>query len=358
MSAVVRHVAAQSVPLSVLARTAVPAVSSTLAPAIGSAAPRVCPKPDASMAPKLRLDIPKFAVPVSRATPHQPTPTVPVTRNVFAKLEGHNPSGSIKDRPVMRCVEGMLESGTLKPGGTLALCTSGSAGVALLRAQEILLTKGISINVKIFMPEAYTKKVTPAKIKRTEGVFLEDVEAEHLTSPWRSLCPLDLTFVDVLARMRVLAENHGWAILEQHYDDNNMNSHEDTAAELIRQVRSLTDVVCTTGTGGTAAGLRKFLPPHVTVHSRPAESGTIDGLTDVRRYDNFCKPEELEGYCAASPFDPCRAAEQQQELKEKHNIVAGPSSGAAFYLAKELASEDPNRVVAFISADGQRFESE
>jgi len=287
---------------------------------------------------------------------HDATPTVQVLNNVFAKLEGHNPSGSVKDRPVLRCVDGMVESGLVKNGSTIALATSGSAGLALLRAQEILLSKGISINVKIFMPQAYTTKSTPSKIIKTEGVVVEDIEAANAAgaaSPSRSLCPVDANFVDSLARMRVLAQENDWKILEQHYDDNNMLSHEGTALELLAQVPDLTDVVCTTGTGGTAAGLRKFLPAHVTVHARPAESGTIDGLTDVRRYDNFCRPEELEGYTQSAPFDPSRSAAQQTVLREEHNIVAGPSSGAAFYLAKEIAQDDASKRVAFISADGR-----
>ena len=50
--------------------------------------------------------------------------------------------------------------------------------------------------------------------------------------------------------------------------------------EILQQCPDVTDVVVSTGTGATAAGLRKFLPTHITIHSRPAKSGTIEGLTD------------------------------------------------------------------------------
>merc|ERR550514_2313519 len=105
-----------------------------------------------------------------------------------------------------------------------------------------------------------------------------------------------------------------------------MLAHESTAVELMEQCPEVTDVVCTTGTGGTAAGLREFLPGHVTVHARPAMSGTLDGCTDVRRYDNFCDPSLLEGY-ASEFFCPEEAQEHQQKLKDRYGLEGGPSSG-------------------------------
>lgn len=148
-----------------------------------------------------------------------------------------------------------------------------------------------------------------------------------------------------------LAKEHGWAILDQHFDINSMHAHQSTAEEIFKQLPTITDVVCTTGTGGTAAGLRKYLPAHVNVHARPAKPGAIDGITDVRRYDNFCDVGLLEGF-EDNFFDKTESVETQKELKTFYNITAGESSGAAFALAKEISSKNPKAHVVFIAADG------
>lgn len=276
---------------------------------------------------------------------------------MHAKLEGTHAGGSVKDRAVGHCVFGMLSSGKLKPGGTLAICTSGSAGVSVLHAQKNLLKKGISINVKIFMPRAYLPKAEPTKIANSPGVEVVDPESQAAIDAdtgmaTSQLCPIDALFIDVLAQMKVYAQERDWAVLDQHYDVNGMLSHETTAKELMEQLPGITDVVCTTGTGATAAGLREYLPEHVTVHARPSESGGIAGLCDVRRYSNFCNTDRLEGYTEGF-FDPAVADAHKAELKSEHGIETGPSGGATFALAKKVVEANPSAQVVFICADGK-----
>merc|ERR1719359_401361 len=101
---------------------------------------------------------------------NQPTPMMQLSPNLYAKLEGFQAGGSIKDRAVMHCTVGMLESGKLKPGDTLCLCTSGNAGRSLLHVQEQLAKKGIEIRVKVFMPRRYLTRDQPKAIAETHGV--------------------------------------------------------------------------------------------------------------------------------------------------------------------------------------------
>jgi len=91
----------------------------------------------------------------------------------------------------------------------------------------------------------------------------------------------------------------------------------------------------------------------VTVHSRRSQSGVIDGLSDVNRYDNFCDPTSLHGYDQNGFFEKDAAMEHQLELLEKHQIVSGPSSGAAYWLAREVKAQKPEAKIAFISACGK-----
>lgn len=131
------------------------------------------------------------------------------------------------------------------------------------------------------------------------------------------------------------ARERGWKMLHQHHDASCLAGHESTAAEIMEQCPGVTDVVCTTGTGSTAAGLRAYLPANVRVHARPAESGVIEGLTDVRKYTNYCSADVIEGY-EKCHFDPEIATKHQRELESVYGIVGGASSGAAFWLAKEV----------------------
>merc|ERR1719353_1621783 len=94
------------------------------------------------------FNLPTQQEPAKAVALQQLTPLMQVEPNLHAKLEGVNAGGSIKDRAVMQCTMGMLESGKLKPGDTLAVCTSGNAGRSLLHVQDMLRKSGTSINVK------------------------------------------------------------------------------------------------------------------------------------------------------------------------------------------------------------------
>merc|ERR1719162_569382 len=291
------------------------------------------------------------------------TPLMQLEAGLFAKMEGFHAGGSIKDRAVMQCTEGMLKNGKLKPGDTLCVSTSGNAGRSLLHVQKKLAAKGIEIKVKIFMPKRYLTRDVPSAIAETEGV--DTVHGNRHSSFYaiphdgemsRFLHGLDGEFMDCQEMMVALAKEHGWAILDQHFDINSLHAHESTADELMKQLPSITDVVCTTGTGGTASGLRHYLPSHVNVHARPAKPGAIDGITDVRRYSNFCDVNLLEGF-GNNFFDKDESVDHQKELLSDYNITAGESSGAAFALAKEIVAKNPSAQVVFIAADGHTNEA-
>ena len=144
-----------------------------------------------------------------------------------------------------------------------------------------------------------------------------------------------LRFRDVLARTHSLSTENDWTILDQHYDPNSYLAHKSTADEILRDLPDVTDVVVATGTGATAQGLREFLPDSVTVHARRTQSGTVDGLTDVSLYNNFCDVGELEGYMTEGYFTIPDAEKGREELREK-GIHAGLSSGASYWLAQQV----------------------
>jgi len=278
------------------------------------------------------------------------TPIMEVEPGVWGKLEGYNFSGSIKDRAMMSMVLKMFERGDLKNGSTLTLVTSGSAGVSLALIQRALAEDcGVDLKTIIMMPKAYEKKAVAQKLLGDHQVpaFYDAPDATENCQ----LLFLDGIFMDVMQQGKQLSSQNGYQVLDQHFDINSMMAHKSTAAELLVQMPDVTDVCVATGTGATAAGLRAFLPAHVTVHSRASEAGKIDGLSDISRYDNFCDENLLAGY-RNDLFSAEVATDHQQLLKDKHGVEAGMSSGATLWLARQVKQEKPEANVAFISACG------
>lgn len=278
------------------------------------------------------------------------TPITEIDPGVWAKLEGFNFSGSIKDRAVMNMVLNMFADGKLKNGSTLVLVTSGSAGLSLSLVQKALAEDcGVDLRTIIIMPKAYQKKVACQRM-------IEAGVATHYDKPdpeaSSQLLLLDGIFMDVMKEGKALAANNGYSVLDQHYDINSMLGHKSTALELLAQMPDVTDVVCATGTGATAAGLRTFLPADVQVHSRASESGAIDGLSDINRYDNFCDASELADY-RDGKFDKEIAIAHQSELLADHELSCGMSTGATMWLARQVKARKPEAKVAFISACGR-----
>lgn len=311
--------------------------------------------------PVPELSVPEVLVPEVSQAPattelptvnvvEQATPLMLVRPNLYAKLEGLNGGGSIYDRAVMKCTMGMLETGELKLGGTLCLRTSGNAGRSLLHVREKLAKRGIDIKVKLFMTRRYLTRDRRGCSSWRQGLAIHSMP--HAGKMSHLLRGLDSRFMDLSELMGKLVEKHSWSTLDLHHDVNSLHAHQSTAEELMNQLPFVTDVVCTTGTGGTASGLRKYLPAHVNVHARPAKPGEMDGITDVRCFSNFCDASLLKGF-ATRFFDKKECIDNQKELQAVYNIKAGESSGAAYGLAKDILKENPRAQVVFICPDGQ-----
>ena len=81
-------------------------------------------------------------------------------------------------------------------------------------------------------------------------------------------------------------------------------------------------------------------------------SGTVDGLTDVNRYNNFCDASSLAGYNCGEFYQTDDALMYQEKLLHEHNIKGGHSSGACYWLADQVRQQDPDAKIAFVCADG------
>jgi cysteine synthase len=291
------------------------------------------------------------------------TPVVEIEPGIHAKLEGVNPSGSHKDRALTALFLNHFVTGTLKPSGlSISIVTSGSAGRSLAEFHKAIskINHDFDVHLNIIIPLAYIDKPGPASIVQMEGVRIYRNGLDEFIFRTRNikrkkgsinLIFEDSTFQETLSRAGAAAKENNWIVADQHNDASGLHAHASTARELESQVPGLTDVICTTGTGATAAGLTTYLSPDIRVHSRPAMSGTIEGLTDIRHYANYCDSDQLVGY-GKGFFLEDDATECQDTLLSNYDIQAGPSSGSCFWLAKKIKEEYPDKKLAIICADG------
>ena len=279
------------------------------------------------------------------------TPIIKLEENLYMKLEGHNPSGSIKDRPISNMIYNLMINNQLKSNKTMCIVSSGSAGMSLYNINKIINN---NMNIVIAMPYKYHTNDIPKKLIDKKDVKVcysyKNVIRSIKKNPGKVyILLLDDIFINIVDKMKIVSEKNQWIKLDQHYNKDCMNTHSKTCKEIIDEFPDVTDVVCSTGTGGTAAGLIKFLPKHVKVHSRATTSGEIDGLGDVEKYDNFCDQSKIHGYHKTN-FTIKDAKYNQDLINRKYDLKVGQSTGASHWLANCIIN--PNKKVLIISPDG------
>ena len=182
------------------------------------------------------------------------TPLVPVTLfrddlpevEVLAKMEGLNPGGSLKDRPVLRMLLAALADGRLHPGKTILDSSSGNAGIAYAMTGQI-----IGLPVEIVIPDNASTERKKRLLAHGARLVLTD-----------ALQGYDEALREV--RRRYEADPDRYFFCDQYSNDDNWRAHyETTAAEILEQTSGrITHVVVGVGTGGTVTGLGRRLKEH------------------------------------------------------------------------------------------------
>lgn len=270
--------------------------------------------------------------------------------NIYLKLEGYNPSGSIKDRTISNMIINISEQ-KLRDKPTV-IVSSGSAGLSLYHVYNNynLMKENDSI---VVLPLKYSNKTIPKYLLNKPDVkifysFESLLFSQNNDNKGFKILLINDIFINILKKAKIVSKLNQWNILDQHYNKHCVEAHKQTADEIVTQLPNVTDVVCSTGTGGTAAGLIKFLPQKVKVHARPTKSGEIEGLTDVGRYNNFCDTSSIEDY-----YDSYFEYEKGYLYKEKikNEFIVGVSTGASLCLAENLCKDNKRNIVV-ISANG------
>lgn len=256
--------------------------------------------------------------------------------NIFAKLEGFNPSGSIKDRIAVNMIDAAEISGRLRPGKTIIEPTSGNTGIGLAVVGicrgypvEIVMSEGVSVERRKII-RSYGAKVilTPAE-QGTDGAIK-------------------------LARRMVEANPDKYYMPDQFANAANYMAHyERTALEIWEQTDGHVDyLVCALGTSGTIMGLSKFMralkPDIRVVCAQPVRGHYIQGLKNMQEaiVPDIYDPSQID---IQEMIDSDEAIEMARQIIGREGIFAGMSSGAAMLAAARTAAriDSGNIVVVF-----------
>ncbi len=262
---------------------------------------------------------------------------------LFAKLEGNNPGGSVKDRPALYMIRKAEESGALQAEKTILEPTSGNTGIALAM---IGAAKGYRV-----------KLVMPACVSLERRAVLEAFGAEVVLSPADQA-----TDGAIRLAHKILAEEPARYYMPNQYDnqDNPLAHYETTGPEIYRQTEGAVDVfVAGMGTSGTLMGVGAYLkerkPDVRIVGVEPRLGHKVQGLKNMREaiVPAIYHPENLDRKITVEDEE---AFETARLLALKEGIFVGMSSGAAVAGALRIAAEiGRGSVVAVLPDRGDRY---
>jgi cysteine synthase B len=256
---------------------------------------------------------------------------------VYAKLEGQNPTGSIKDRVAKAMIEAAEASGELEPGRALLEPTSGNTGIALAMIARI---KGYPLTC--VMPENATEE--RKRLLRLYG-------AEIVSSP-----AAEGSNGAVRLALEMAEADPGWFVPFQYANPANVRAHyEGTGAEIATALDRVDVLVAGLGTGGTLMGagerVRESYPDVVVAAAEPMPGDLVMGLRSLD--DGYVPPildvSRLDRKVLVSNAESVTAV---RELLRLEGILGGISSGAVLHVARRLADELDEGVVVAVLADG------
>jgi cysteine synthase B len=251
---------------------------------------------------------------------------------LYAKLEGQNPTGSIKDRVALA----MIEAADLEPGAELLEPTSGNTGISLALVARL---KGYRLTC--VMPENVTEE--RRRLLRLYG-------AEIIESPGEEGSNGAVRVAQELAerepRYHMLFQYANAANVRAHYDG--------TGAEIAEALDRVDVLVAGLGTGGTLMGagarLRETFPDVTVAAAEPLPGDPVMGLRSLQ--DGYVPPildvSQLDRKVLVSNEE---AVTSLRELLDEEGVFAGVSSGAVIHVARKLAAERDEGVVVAVLAD-------
>ena len=256
---------------------------------------------------------------------------------LYAKLEGQNPTGSIKDRVAKAMIEAAEASGELTPGRELLEPTSGNTGISLALVARL---RGYPLTC--VLPETAT-----AERKR----LLELYGARLVFSP-----AVEGSNGAVRLALRMAEADARYFMLNQYANEANPRAHyEGTGAEIAEALPHVDALVAGLGTGGTLMGagerLRESFPDVMVAAAEPLQGDLVYGLRSLA--DGYVPPildvSKLDRKILVSNDESIAGV---RLLLDREGIFAGVSSGAVVHVARTLAEDMEEGVIVCVLADG------
>src|SRR6185437_1433256 len=257
---------------------------------------------------------------------------------IYAKLEGNNPGGSVKDRPALYMMRNALQRDNITKDTKLIEATSGNTGIALA-----LMANIFNMEIELVMPSNSTReRVLAMEAFGAKVTLLENIE----------VCR------DYTAEK---ASGGQFYMLDQFANANNPLAHyETTGPEIWRDTaQQITHFVSAMGTTGTIMGCSTFLkeknPSIQIIGCQPTEEASIAG---IRRWPEEYLPKIFDAKKVDRIMDVSQhdAEETTRRLAKVEGIFAGTSSGGAASAALRLSEELKEGVIVFITCDrGDRY---
>jgi S-sulfo-L-cysteine synthase (O-acetyl-L-serine-dependent) len=260
---------------------------------------------------------------------------------ILGKLEGHNPAGSVKDRPAVSMIARAEARGEIKPGDTLIEATSGNTGIALAMAAAMR-----GYRMVLIMPENLS-------LERRQSMKAFGAELVLVTQALGMEGARDLA--DEMAR-----QGQGKVLNQFSNDDNWLAHYETTGPEIWQDTQgTVTHFISAMGTTGTITGVSRFLKEKnervVIVGAQPSDGSSIPGIRKwapayvppIRQKALIDRIEEI------SQAD---AEEMARRLAREEGLFCGISAAGAAIIALRVAEEVENATIVFIVCDrGDRY---
>lgn len=260
---------------------------------------------------------------------------------IFGKLEGDNPAGSVKDRPAANMIVQAQARGTIKPGDTLLEATSGNTGIALA-----MVAATMGYKLKLLMPDNMTDE--RKSLMTAYGAELVLVTEEQGMEYARD-------------QAAAMAERGEGIVLDQFANPDNWGAHYRTTGPEIWQATEgkITHFVSSMGTTGTIMGVSRYLkeqnPDICIIGVQPEDGSSIPG---IRRWPEaylpaIYEPERVDQIIDVNQTD---AENMARRLAREEGILSGVSSGGALQAAVRILPDTKNAVIVTIVCDrGDRY---
>jgi len=263
-----------------------------------------------------------------------PNPNV----RMYAKLEGNNPGGSVKDRPALNMIRSALERGEVNKESILIEATSGNTGIAMA-----LMANLFGLTIELAMPSSSTReRVLTMEAFGAKVTLLESIEVCRDYAEQK-------------------ATKGGYFLLNQFANPDNYKAHYlTTGPEIWRDTNgTITHFVSSMGTTGTIMGTSMFFKEQngtiQIIGCQPTEESSIPG---IRRWPAAYLPKIFDPKRVDRIMDisQTEATAMTRRLAREEGIFAGMSSGGAASAAIRLAGELDKGTIVFIACDrGDRY---